>query len=80
MTELEEDTLKIRAPRRRVRAAEPSKMEVVERETPEEKAAREAKLAAERAMRNAILLIQVHDRARVGRCQAADGNSLTKRM
>lgn len=68
MTELEDEMLK---PRRRRRAA-PSKPQVVE--TPEERAAREAKLAAERAFHNAILLIQSHERARKGRCLGEDGN------
>lgn len=71
MTELGEETLKTRASRRRMRAV-PSKVEVI-RESPEEKAAREAKLAAERAMHSAILLIQSHERARKGRCTGADG-------
>lgn len=73
MIDLEQDTLKTRATRRKVRVAEPSKVELV-RESPEEKAAREAKLIAERAMCSAILLIQCHERARVGRCYGTDGN------
>lgn len=61
----------MRGSRRRMRAV-PSKVEVI-RESPEEKAAREVKLAAERAMHSAILLIQSHERARMGRCTGADG-------
>lgn len=71
MTELGEETLKARVPRRRMRVV-PSKVEII-RESPEEKAAREAKLAAKRAMHSAILLIQSHERARMGRCIGADG-------
>ncbi|XP_011264508.2 dynein regulatory complex protein 11 [Camponotus floridanus] len=70
MTELGEETLKMRVSRRKMRAV-PSKMEVI-RESPEEIAAREAKLAAEKAMHRAILLIQSHERARMGRCTGAD--------
>ncbi|XP_070163305.1 dynein regulatory complex protein 11 isoform X2 [Polyergus mexicanus] len=66
----EEETLKTRGSRRRMRAV-PSKVEVI-RESPEEKAAREAKLAAEKAMHRAISLIQSHERARKGRCTGAD--------
>lgn len=72
LPEVEDETLKTRAARRRVRPAQPTtKVELV-RESPEEKAAREAKLAAERTMRNAILLIQSHERARKGRCYGTD--------
>lgn len=70
--EMEDETLKTRATRRRIRVVQPSKIELIH-ESPEEKAAREAKLAAERTMRNAILLIQSHERARKGRCYGADG-------
>ncbi|KAL6442102.1 hypothetical protein ACFW04_002427 [Cataglyphis niger] len=70
MAELEEEILKTRVSRRRIRAV-PSKVEVI-RESPEEKAAREAKLTAERVMHSAILLIQSHERARMGRCIGAD--------
>ncbi|XP_039301824.1 IQ and AAA domain-containing protein 1-like isoform X1 [Solenopsis invicta] len=69
--EMEDETLKTRATRRRIRVVQPSKIELIH-ESPEEKAAREAKLAAERTMRNAILLIQSHERARKGRCYGAD--------
>ncbi|XP_024877516.1 IQ and AAA domain-containing protein 1-like isoform X1 [Temnothorax curvispinosus] len=71
MSEMEDQTLKTRAARRRMRIMQPSKVELI-RESPEEKAAREAKLAAERIMRSAILLIQSHERARKGRCYGAD--------
>ncbi|XP_072760496.1 dynein regulatory complex protein 11 isoform X2 [Anoplolepis gracilipes] len=70
MTELGEETLKTRVPRRKLRAV-PSKVEEI-RESPEEKAAREAKLAAQRAMHRAILLIQSHERARMGRRTGAE--------
>lgn len=66
----EEETSKTRVTRRKLRAV-PSKALL---ETVEEKAVREAKLAAERVLRDAILLIQSHERARVGRCHAADGD------
>lgn len=69
---MEDETLKTRAARRRMRIVQPSKVELI-RESPEEKAAREAKLAAERTMRSAMLLIQSHERARKGRCYGADG-------
>jgi len=55
-----------------MRIVQPSKVESI-RESPEEKAAREAKLIAERIMRSAILLIQSHERARKGRYYGADG-------
>lgn len=73
MTDLEDETTKRRTARWKTRTVQPSKVQLI-RESPEEKAAREAKLAAERAMRNAILLIQCHERARMGRCHGADGN------
>lgn len=69
---MEDETLKTRAARRKIRIVQPSKLELI-RESPEEKAARETKLAAERIMHNAMLLIQSHERARKGRCYGADG-------
>jgi len=72
MPEIENETLKTRAARRRIRIVQPSKVELI-RESPEEKAAREAKLTAERIMCSAILLIQSHERARKGRYYGADG-------
>ncbi|XP_018364470.1 PREDICTED: IQ and AAA domain-containing protein 1-like [Trachymyrmex cornetzi] len=69
--EVEDETLKKRAARRRMRIAPPSKVELIH-ESPLEKAAREAKLAAEKTMRNAMLLIQSHERARKGRIYGAD--------
>lgn len=78
MTEPGEETLKTRGSRRRMRAV-PSKVEVI-RESPEEKAAREAKLAAERAMHRAISLIQSHERARKGRCTGTDGIFRRKKL
>ncbi|XP_011869574.1 PREDICTED: IQ and AAA domain-containing protein 1-like [Vollenhovia emeryi] len=71
MPETEDETLKTRAARRRMRIAQPSKVELI-RESPKEKAAREAKLAAERIMRSAILLMQSHERARKGRRYGAN--------
>ncbi|KAG5325555.1 DRC11 protein, partial [Pseudoatta argentina] len=68
--EVEDETLKKRA-RRKVRIAPPTQVELIH-ESPLEKAAREAKLAAEKTMRNAILLIQSHERARKGRVYGAD--------
>ncbi|XP_025074441.1 IQ and AAA domain-containing protein 1-like [Pogonomyrmex barbatus] len=68
--EVDDETLKTRIGRRRIRVAQPE-VEMV-RETPEEKAAREAKLAAEKSMRDAMLLIQRHERARKGRSYGAD--------
>lgn len=70
--EIEDETIKTRGARRRVRIVQPLKVELI-RESPEEKAAREAKLAAEKTMHNAILLIQSHERARKGRCYSTDG-------
>ncbi|XP_011059904.1 PREDICTED: IQ and AAA domain-containing protein 1-like [Acromyrmex echinatior] len=67
--EVEDETLKKRA-RRKVRIAPPTQVELIE--SPLEKAAREAKLAAEETMRNAILLIQSHERARKGRVYGVD--------
>ncbi|XP_054008025.1 IQ and AAA domain-containing protein 1-like [Hylaeus anthracinus] len=58
---------------RRRRVKEESKVsEVVSilQESPEQIKAREARIAAEETMRNAILLIQSHERARVHRCIA----------
>lgn len=72
MPEMEDETIKTRVARKRVRIVQPLKVELI-RESPEEKAAREAKLAAEETMRNAILLIQSHERARKGRCYGTDG-------
>jgi len=72
MPEMENETLKTHAARRRMRIVQPSKVESIH-ESPEEKAAREAKLTAERIMRSAILLIQSHERARKGRYYGADG-------
>lgn len=72
MPEMKDEPLKMRTVRRRIRIMQPSKVELIH-ESPEEKAAREAKLAAERIMRSAILLIQSHERARKGRCYGADG-------
>ncbi|XP_028047740.1 dynein regulatory complex protein 11 isoform X2 [Monomorium pharaonis] len=68
---MEDETLKTRATRRRMRIVQPSKIELIY-ESPEEKTARETKLAAESTMRSAILLIQSHERARKGRCYGAD--------
>ncbi|KYM96806.1 IQ and AAA domain-containing protein 1 [Cyphomyrmex costatus] len=69
--EMEDETLKTRAARRRMRITPPSKIELIQ-ESPLEKAAREAKLAAEKTMRNAMLLVQSHERARKGRSYGAD--------
>ncbi|XP_067206227.1 dynein regulatory complex protein 11-like isoform X2 [Linepithema humile] len=66
----EKETLQTRPKRRRMRTEE-SKVELI-RESPEQYAAREAKLATKRAMRSAILLIQSHERARMGRCYGTD--------
>lgn len=68
---MEDETLKTRAVRRRMRIVQP-KLELIGEST-EEKVARETELAAERIMRSAILLIQSHERARKGRCYGADG-------
>jgi len=57
---------------RRKRPTEPKLPVIVE--TPEEIAAREAKLFAERALLNAILLIQSHERARIARYKGAAGD------
>ncbi|XP_018307729.1 IQ and AAA domain-containing protein 1 [Mycetomoellerius zeteki] len=70
-SEVEDETLKTRTARRRMRIAPPSKVELIH-ESPLEKAAREAKLAAEKTMRNAMLLIQSHERARKGRSYGVD--------
>jgi len=59
---------------RRKRPTEPKLPVIVE--TPEEIAAREAKLFAERALLNAILLIQSHERARIARYKGAAGDYL----
>lgn len=77
MPEMEDETVKTRVARRRMRIVQPSKVELI-RESPEEKAAREAKLAAKKTMRNAILLIQSHERARKGRCYGTDGTHKNK--
>lgn len=69
--ELEDETAKTRPRRRRV--VEPVRVEAP-RELPEEIAARETKAAAERAMLEAILLIQSHERARRSRVRGEDGN------
>ncbi|EZA61609.1 hypothetical protein DMN91_004111 [Ooceraea biroi] len=68
MPDLVGEALKPRVTRRR--RVVPSKVQVVE--SPEEKADREAKLAAERVLHSAMLLIQSHERARMGRCHAAN--------
>ncbi|KYM86111.1 IQ and AAA domain-containing protein 1 [Atta colombica] len=68
--EVEDETLK-RRPARRKRVVPPSEVELI-RESPLEKAAREAKLVAEKTMHNAMLLIQSHERARKGRIHGAD--------
>ncbi|XP_017798509.1 PREDICTED: IQ and AAA domain-containing protein 1-like [Habropoda laboriosa] len=59
--------------RRRVRE-EPSetKQPAILQETPEEIAAREAREAAEQAIHNSMLLIQCHERARMGRRTGAE--------
>ena len=69
--EVEDETLK-RRPARRKRVVPSSEVELI-RESPLEKAAREAKLVAEKTMYNAMLLIQSHERARKGRIHGADG-------
>lgn len=71
MPEVEDETVKTRPARRRMRMVQP-KVELI-RETPEEKAAREMKLVAERLMRSSILLIQSHERARKGRYYSVEG-------
>ena len=63
--------LKKRA-RRKMRIVPPSQAELIQ-ESPLEKAAREAKLAAEKAMHDAMILIQSHERARKGRIHGVDG-------
>jgi hypothetical protein len=60
---------------RRKRPTEPKPIIIME--TPEEIAAREAKLFAERALQSAILLIQSHERARIGRYKGAAGDYIT---
>lgn len=78
-SEVEDETLKTRTARRRMRIAPPSKVELIH-ESPLEKAAREAKLAAEKTMRNAMLLIQSHERARKGRSYGVDGILAKKKI
>ncbi|KAL0113827.1 hypothetical protein PUN28_011276 [Cardiocondyla obscurior] len=69
--ETEDETLRTRVARRKKHTPQVSKVELI-RESPEDKAAREVKLAAEQIMHNALLLIQSHERARKGRCYSAD--------
>ncbi|XP_076633682.1 IQ and AAA domain-containing protein 1-like [Colletes latitarsis] len=47
-----------------------SEIPAILQETPEQIAAREARIAAEKTMHNAMLLIQTHERARIGRSTA----------
>lgn len=67
---VEEETIQIRPKQKRMPVAQ-SKVELI-RESPEQYTARKAKLAIKRAMCNAILLIQSHERARIGRCYGRD--------
>jgi len=66
-----EEEIKPRVPRRK-RPVEPTEPVLLEK--PEEVAAREAKLFAERALENAILLIQSHERSRLERYKGAAGD------
>ncbi|KYN40728.1 IQ and AAA domain-containing protein 1 [Trachymyrmex septentrionalis] len=73
-TEVEDEMLKKRA-RRKMRIVPPSQAELIQ-ESPLEKAAREAKLAAEKAMHDAMILIQSHERARKGRIHGVDAERI----
>lgn len=53
-------------------AVEEDSVPAILQESPEVVAAREARLAAEEKMRNAMLLLQSHERARIGRRQGVD--------
>lgn len=70
LTDLKQETAKTRATRKKVHIV-PSK---VLQESMERKAAAEAKLTADRARYNVILLIQSHERARRARCYNTHSN------
>ncbi|KAK2577260.1 hypothetical protein KPH14_003400 [Odynerus spinipes] len=77
MTDLEDRPSRTQLTRRRRQRAGETSQASIFVETPEQKAAREAREAREaaiKAMHDAILLIQSHERARVGRTIGTQGN------
>lgn len=69
ITEATESAIKLR--RRRVR-------EIISEPLPVQERIRTSREIAEEAMRAAILLIQSHERARIGRCVGLDGKTIYK--
>lgn len=76
MGESEESAPRFRRRKIQEKASTVSRVPSVLQEAPEATAAREARIAAEKAMQDAILLIQSHERARMGRCAGFERTDL----